>query len=219
MRSGLARRWRASIIRLVFGVGVVAMTLARAESAGAQPRTFRIQRGGGSRIQWISDAPLERITGVSSAVYGELQVDPANLASVRGQVHVDIATIRTGIDLRDEHLRGPDWLDAERYPRATFELTGVEGATRLPPNETVRVTIRGRFTLHGVTREVSANAQVRLVPLDDSMRAQGITGDLIRAQAQFRIELDDYNVSISLPVRLKVSNQITINVTIRAIAA
>jgi hypothetical protein len=69
-----------------------------------------------------------------------------------------------------------------------------------------------------VTREVSANAQVRLVPLDDSMRAQGITGDLIRAQAQFRIELDDYNVSISLPVRLKVSNQITINVTIRAIA-
>jgi polyisoprenoid-binding protein YceI len=188
-------------------------------SADAQSRTFRIQRGGGSRIQWVSDAPLERITGVSDGVTGELSLDPANLASARGTVNVEIASIRTGLDLRDEHLRGPDWLDAGRHPRATLEITGVEGASELRAGEVQRVTIRGRFTLHGVTRDITASAQVRLQPLNDELRAQGVRGDLVRAQASFDVELSDYQVSISAPVRLKVSNTIRINVTIRAVAS
>ena len=121
--------------------------------------------------------------------------------------------MRTGSDLRDEHLRGSDWLDAGSHPRATLEITGVEGAASLTPNEVHRVTIRGRFTLHGVTRDITAQAQVRLIP------AAGDTPTLIRAQASFGIELSDYGVSISAPVRLKVSNQIRINVTIRAVSS
>lgn len=205
-----------------FVVSVLALTAAMLvllpAGAGAQARTFRVARGGGSRIQWVSDAPLERMTGVTNAVHGELTVDPANLSSARGQVQVDIATMRTGIDLRDEHLRGPDWLDASRFPQATFEITGVEGATALQPNQTQRVTLRGRFTLHGVTREIQAAGQVRYIPLNDEMRAQGVTGDLIRAQVSFTVALADYQVSISAPVRLKVANEIRVNVTIRAIA-
>ncbi len=49
-------------------------------------------------------------------------------------------------------------------------------------------------------------------------RANHIDGDVIRAQASFRIRLTDYNVSVPLPVRLKVANEIRVNVTIRAIA-
>ena len=186
--------------------------------AEAQARRFQVARASGSRIQFVSDAPLERTTGVSDAVAGELQVDPAALASARGTVRVEIATIRTGIDLRDEHLRGPDWLDAGHHPQATFEITGIEGAAALAPGEMTRVTLRGRFTLHGVTREISAPAQVRYMPLTDELRAQGATGDIIRGQASFDIELSDYQVSISAPVRLKVSNTIRVNVTIRAVA-
>lgn len=191
---------------------VAAIVLAHhPETAAAQARTYEVQRGE-SRIQWVSDAPLERVTGVNPAVHGTLQIDPQSLASARGTVHVDIAEMRTGIDLRDEHLRGPDWLDAGRYPRATLEITGVEGASQLLPNEVQRVTIRGRFSLHGVTRDISAETQIRLIP------ATGDAPMLIRAQASFDIELSDYQVSISAPVRLKVANQIHINVTIRAVA-
>ena len=53
---------------------------------------------------------------------------------------------------------------------------------------------------------------MRLVP------ASGDTPELIRAQATFEVQLSDYQVSISAPVRLKVSNTIRINVTIRAVA-
>ncbi|GAB4202370.1 MAG: hypothetical protein OHK0013_15560 [Sandaracinaceae bacterium] len=188
-------------------------------AARAQARTFVIRNDGGSRIQFVSDAPLETITGVSSHVTGELSVDPQNLATARGRVNVQIASIRTGIDLRDEHLRADNWLDAGRYPQAVFEITGVEGASTLPPNEMQRLRLRGRFTLHGVTREIVAEAQVRLVPFSEELRAARVDGDVVRAQASFRVRLSDFGVSIPAIVQLKVANDIEVNVTIRATAA
>lgn len=194
------------------------LVLQMASVASAQARTFRVRNDGGSRIQFISDAPLETITGVSSHVTGDLTVDPNNLAAARGTIAVRVATIRTGIDLRDEHLRSDNWLDAQRYPNATFEITGIEGADRLEPNRVVNVRIRGRFSIHGQTHDVVANARVRLIPLNDELRAAHIDGDVIRGQASFRVLLTDYNVSVPLPVRLKVANEIRVNVTIRAVA-
>lgn len=201
------------------GLLAVGLVLQMTSVASAQARTFRIRNDGGSRIQFISDAPLETITGVSSHVTGDLTVDPNNLAASRGTIAVRVATIRTGIDLRDEHLRGDGWLDAQRYPNATFEIVRVEGAERLVPNQAVNLRIHGRFTLHGVTRDVVANASVRLIPLNDELRAARIDGDVLRGQASFRVQLTDYNVSVPLPVRLKVANEIRVNVTIRAIAS
>lgn len=200
-------------------LAMLALTgLVSTSTAAAQARTFTVRNDGGSRIQFISDAPLETITGVSSHVTGELTVDPANLSSARGNVAVRVDSIRTGVDLRDEHLRGDSWLGAAAHPNATFEITRVEGASRLVPNEPTTVRIHGRFSIHGVTRDVVANAQVRLIPLNDELRAARINGDVLRAQASFRVQLTDYDVSVPLPVRLKVSNEIRVNVTIRAIA-
>ena len=195
------------------------LVLATAASASAQTRTFNIRNDGGSRIQFISDAPLETITGVSSHVTGEVNLNAENLASSRATVRVRTDSIRTGIDLRDEHLRSDTWLDAGANPNISFEIVRIEGAERLEPNRATRVRLHGRFTLHGITRDITANARVRLIPLNDELRSNRVTGDVLRAQASFRVLLTDYDVSIPLPVRLKVSNEIRVNVTIRAVAS
>lgn len=196
----------------------LAMSAGLASSADAQSRQFRIRNDGGSRIQFISDAPLETITGVSSHVTGDVQLDPSNVGAMRGTVRVRVASIRTGIDLRDEHLRSDNWLNAGRWPNAEFEITRVEGASRLQPNQVANIRITGNFSIHGVTREITANARVRYIPLTDEMRANHIEGDVLRAHASFRLRLTDFNVSVPLPVRLKVANEIRVNVTIRAVA-
>lgn len=201
-------------LTMVLGLGFSFSSVAHAQS-----RTWTIRNDGGSRIQFISDAPLETITGVSSNVSGELTADPSSLAGARGTVRVNIASIRTGVDLRDEHLRGASWLDASRWPEATFEITRIEGASSLSPNQVTRVRIHGRFSIHGQTHDIVANARVNLIPSSDELRAAHIEGDVLRAQASFRILLTDYGVSVPLPVRLKVSNEIRVNVTIRAVAA
>ncbi|MCX7807214.1 MAG: YceI family protein [Deltaproteobacteria bacterium] len=182
--------------------------------ARAQERTFRVIAG--SSIQFISNAPLERMTGSSRTVEGEFVLNPSDLSQIRGTIRVPIATLRTGIELRDEHLRGPSELDAARYPHAVFEPVRVEGARNLVPNQVVRFVLVDRFSLHGVTRELRAEVQVRWMPASDELRSQGISGDLIRAQATFVVNLPDYGIYVNPFVRLKVSDNIRVNVTLRA---
>lgn len=197
------------VLAFTFVLGFASIALAVA-------RDFAITNQGGSRIQFVSDATLETITGVTSNVTGTLHIDPANVAGATGRVAVRTDSIRTGIDLRDEHLRSDTWLNAARFPEIVFQLSRIEGATALAPNQTVNATVRGRFTLHGVTRDVTARAQLRYVPVTDDMRTNHITGDTVRVQANFQVRMSDYGVSIPSIVQLKVSNEIDVNVTLRA---
>lgn len=183
----------------------VASVASVGSSAFAQERTFAVTEGGGSRVQFTSDAPLERMTGTSTAVSGTFVADPNAIGSAHGAIEVRIATIRTGIDLRDTHLRSDSWLDAARFPTAKFELQRVTGATTITPGTEARVTLHGRFTLHGQTRAVTATARI-------NWAANGA----VRVRARFRIRLTDYGVSIPSVVELKVSNDIAVDVNLVA---
>lgn len=187
-------------------------------TAFAQARGFSIQDNGGSRAQFVSDAPLETITGVTSKVRGALRFNPTNLAAVQGRVEVDADSIRTGIDLRDEHLRSPNWLDAARFSKIEFTLTRVEGATALRPNENTRVKLIGTIKIHGVERPIEANARLRFMPLTEEMRAAMITADVLLIQARFQIKLSDFGINIPDPVKLKLANELDVRVALRATA-
>ncbi|MCA9611867.1 MAG: YceI family protein [Myxococcales bacterium] len=186
--------------RLTTGSILVGL-LALSGVASAQARELPVTR---ARVTFRSQAQLETINGVSNEATGSVRVDPANLAATRGRVVVRVASLRTGIDLRDEHLHSAEWLDAAGHPEMVFEITGVTGASSLPANEDVTVQIRGRLTLHGQTRDVTAEARVRW------------DGTSLRGRARFEIRLSDYGVSINEAVRLKVSNTIGITVDLRA---
>lgn len=201
------------------GLALAAAILFQAHAALAQPRTFEV-RPGTSRVSFVSDAPLETLNGVSSQVSGELRVDTHDVSTARGAVEVATASLRTGNDLRDEHLRSDTWLDAARHPAIRFEILGVTGATALAPNRVTNVEVRGRFTLHGVSREVSVRAQVKLMPLTDAMRGQAghVTGDVLRIRATFSVRLTDFGVTVPSIVQLKVSNDIAVEVSLTAVA-
>jgi len=206
---------RISIATLLPAFALLALPVV----SNAEPKAFQIRADGGSRIQFLSDAPLETINGVSTKVTGTVTVDPADLSGARGSLSAETGALRTGIDLRDEHLRSDTWLDSRRYPNATFELTGVEGASTLTANQQAQVRVRGRFTLHGVTKNVVATARVRWMPLTDDMRSTpGITGDVLRVSASFMVRLTDYDISVPTIVRLKVANEIRVNVNFRGVA-
>jgi len=177
----------------------------------AQERAFEVREGGGSRAQFTSDAPLERMTGTSTGVSGSFTADPAALASAHGTIEVRVATIRTGIDLRDHHLQSDTWLDAARFPTAKFELLRVTGATSITPGQETRVTLHGRFSVHGQTRPVTAQARVTW-----TAGPNGTAGGSVRIRARFRIRLTDYGVTVPAVVALKVNNEITVDVNLVA---
>ena len=118
-------------------ISAVAVALLVPGLASAQVRTFRVESG--SRATFVSEAPLETINGVTSRVTGELRVNTASLGSTTGTFTIPTNSLRTGIDLRDEHLQSSTWLDASANPNITFEITRVEGATSIAANQTVNV--------------------------------------------------------------------------------
>ena len=182
-----------------------------AGAAQADARTFAVQAGE-SRIQFVSDAPLERFTGTSDQVSGFIKTDPEKAGKVtKAEIKVEVASIKTGLKLRDEHLRGDDWLDAKRHPAAKFVLKRVEGVTQLKPNQSVEATVHGKFTIHGVTRDIKAPMKVRLIQKEGKP-------DSLRVVGSFTINLEAHKVSVPSIVALKVAPDIEVNIDISAVA-
>jgi polyisoprenoid-binding protein YceI len=92
---------------------------------------------------------LLTVRGRFEELRGELRIPNGDLESSSIVVDVDAGSIRTGLPLRDRHLRGPQFLDAGHFPRIAFQSRKVE---RL--NGTL--TITGEMTLRGVLREIVA---------------------------------------------------------------
>ncbi len=134
-----------------------------------------------------------------------------DIKTLRGKIFVPVASIKTGIDMRDEHLRSAGWLNAETFPEISFEIKKVSDVKSLADNK-LSAKVTGDFTLHGVTKEVVTDAA--LTYLDESeqtkMRAPG---DLLGIQANFNIKLSDYGVNNKL-VGQKVSEIINVSVNV-----
>ncbi len=67
----------------------------------------------------------------------------------RVEATIDAASIDTGVDQRDEHLRSADFFDVAKHPQIRFLSTGVR------QNGAGEGVITGDLTLRGVTRPVS----------------------------------------------------------------
>ncbi|MFA5508964.1 MAG: YceI family protein [Vulcanimicrobiota bacterium] len=63
-------------------------------------------------------------------------------------------SIDTGVEQRDDHLRTPDFFDAETHPTLNFESTRV---THLGEN---RYRVDGDLTIHGVTKAITTTARI-----------------------------------------------------------
>lgn len=89
-----------------------------------------------------------KVRGRFGAWSGTLAMDPNDLTGAKVEVEIDAASIDTGVGERDDHLRSPDFLHAEKFPKLKFASTRVEKAGR------DGYRIHGNLTIRDVTREV-----------------------------------------------------------------
>ena len=93
------------------------------------------------------------VRGKFADVTGTLEADPNDPTSARGTIRIGIASINTGSELRDNHLRSADFFDAEHHPEATFAITSI---TRR--GDSYEVT--GDLTIRGITRPVTLTSEL-----------------------------------------------------------
>ena len=74
--------------------------------------------------------------------------DPNDPTTGGGSVTIQSASLTTGSEMRDGHLKGPDFLEVEKYPEIVFTLKSIA-----PDGDNFKVT--GDLTIKDVTKEIT----------------------------------------------------------------
>ena len=148
------------------------LLIAVAVMAEIQGReTFKIDRPH-STIAFKVRHLLGTAKGNFSKFSGSIVVDREHPEKSSVNVRIDAASIDTGIAKRDEHLR-EELFNVVRYPEITFK------SRRVTHTGTNSADIVGDLTMHGVTREITLNVQLRS---NDGSRWRVTTAPLRRSQ-------------------------------------
>ncbi len=125
---------------------------ANPDPAAVKPGAYAIEPSHTRVVFSVSHMGFTTWYGDFPGASGQLVLDPAHPGASRLDVTVPIAGVSTTNAKLDDELRSPDWLDATRFPTATFR------STRITPTAPGEAEVAGNLTLHGVTRPVVLHA-------------------------------------------------------------
>lgn len=127
-----------------------------------------------------------QVTGRFDAVQGTVNWNHEDPTRSSVTLRIDVTSVNTGNEKRDQHLESADFFDAANHPTLVFE------STRIEPSEAAdRWIVHGDLTIRGVTRSVAIDLEV--VGFGD-MGAMGVRGGFV---ARTKINRQDFGVSWS----------------------
>ena len=91
---------------------------------------------------------VTRVTGKFTDFDLEMDYVDKDLTKSKVLFTIQAASINTGIDQRDEHLRSADFFDVEKFPEITFKSSVIRKV-----GETYEMD--GTFSMHGISKEVT----------------------------------------------------------------
>ena len=153
-------------------------------------------KGGRIDFDATSSSSPEKIQAVNRTVTSVLDAANGNM-----QFAVLIKGFTFERALMQEHFN-ENYLESEKFPKAEFKGAIVNNsAVNYSKDGSYTVTVKGKLTIHGETRDVEAPG--KLV----------VQGTKITATASFSVSLSDYKIAIPGVVADKVNKTAKIDVT------
>jgi len=166
----------------------VSLAAALINSGNIQADEYLIdKKGAHASIQFkISHLGYSWLWGRFNDFDGSFSYDDKDKASSKITIVVKTNSVDSNHAERDKHLRGADFLDVTQFPEAKFVSTGYEASSD------GKATLKGKLTLHGVTRDV-------VLKTSEVGAGKDPWGGFRRGfEAQTRITLKDYGISKDL---------------------
>lgn len=153
-------------------------------------------------------AMITTVRGTFTEVTGVITLDAADVSSSSVEVRLQTASISTNNAQRDEHLRSPDFFDAETYPEITFVSSTIDEI------EQDSFMVVGDLTIRDVTKQVAIPIALLGVQRDPM-------GNLRAGfEATRRLDRRDFGLHWNMPLDaggLLVSEKVTLEFEISAI--
>lgn len=183
---------------------LLVLALAIATPAQSQVQTWHVTSGHDeTEVRFHSKATLESFEGKSRKLSGFITLDPADLGTLEAELVADLASLDTGLGLRNKHMKD-NVLHTKEHPTATFRLEACDAAG-LERGKTLETAVQGTMTLHGTEQRMEAHLQA-------TWQADGN----LAIVATFPVKLSDYGIKRPKMLMMKVAE--TVNLTVRAVA-
>jgi polyisoprenoid-binding protein YceI len=188
--------------RMLVAAAMLAIPIAVSATAGEKTWHFGTHSAR-TNITFESKAEIETIIGTTNQASGSATLDGEK---VNVAISVPVASLRTGIDLRDEHLRGDKFLEAAKFPAIEFTAAGT--ATKKGD----LYGIEGTLKIRGIEKKLGVQIEAREIPADLAAKAKLGAGEWIRVRGSFEVKLGDFGIKIPEGGAAKLSETIQITV-------
>jgi len=158
---------------------------------------------------------LSTVRGRFKQFSGDITIDEQHPENSSLTATIDVASIDTGDEGRDAHVRNADFFDVAQYPTATYT------STRIEKSGDDTYTVYGDLTLRGVTREVPLELTLEGVTKDmQGQRRAGFTARTSFNRKDFgltwNVGLETGGVLVSDKVTITIEAQVVEPATVTA---
>ena len=164
--------------------------------------TVNLNAGNGKvQFEAVGRPAMVKIKGTGAGPQGNLTVLEGK---VSGELKFALATLETGIDLRNEHMK-EKYLEVKNYPEARLTLKDVplpEGYTLASP-KSGEGAFTGTLELHGVKKDISGTFA---------------TTEKNSVEAKFEIKISDFKIEIPSYLGVTVADTVKVQVVLNDIS-
>lgn len=101
----------------------------------------------------VKHSGISFVDGSFKKFDGTINSTKADLTDANINFTVDVASINTSVEMRDNHLKSDDFFNAEKYPQMTFVSTSFKKA---PAKKSTNIYhLKGKLTIRDVTKDVT----------------------------------------------------------------
>lgn len=124
------------------------------------------------------------VTGKFTNFDGVFQLDPANLAGSKAQFTIQVSSIDTDNEKRDQHLQSPDFFNSQKFPTIRFE------STKMEQKSDKLFVVYGNLTMKNTTKKIALPITVKGQMEHPMMKGTIILG----LSTQLKLNRNDYGV-------------------------
>jgi polyisoprenoid-binding protein YceI len=144
-----------------------------------------------SKVGFTAETLLFDVDGEFGEYTVEVEGDPSKPTVAKVKVTIDVASIDTQNQKRDDHLKSPDFFDAKKHPTITFASTSIR-------KKGSQLIVKGNLTMHGKTKVVTIPFKVAKGKNGAGVDTTTYKGKLTIDRNAFGIGTDSIAAKISL---------------------
>ncbi|WP_027326833.1 YceI family protein [Helicobacter pametensis] len=178
---------------------LIAAGLALALSLGAGE--YKVDPAHSSVEFKVKHLLVSNVGGSFKNFDGKIDLDPKSKKINFLEGEINIGSINTENQKRDDHLRSPDFFDAQKNPKGHFKMTQQDGDK-----------IYGILTLNGVSKEVEFG-----IDISDAIIHPKTKKNIVGLELEGEIKRKDFGIGANTPDSI-VSDKVKISINLELIA-